>query len=577
MIKLIPSVKELEVKDGFLDSSVGFWHAFSGDERVQTALDALPYNKSGVKIELQVGNGEGEEYSLSVAKDLVTISAKSPAGAFYAVQTLRQLVCGGTIPLLEIRDKPDFAYRGFYHDVTRGKVPTVETVKRLIDYMAYYKLNALQLYVEHTYEFQEYAEVTEKTGCFTREELLEIGAYCKQNFIEFEPSLSTFGHLYELLEQPQYRHLRVLKDYVKHPHFWHERMAHHTIDPKNPESIALVQSLIDQYEPLFESEYFNICCDETFDLKIYEDAGEDVGSLYVDFVKKIISHVNKKGKKVMMWADILQKYPEVIDTLPADTCFLNWEYSATPPEEKVAEFSRLGRKQIVCPGTSTWSRFCENVHCSEGNISAIAEYGFRHGAIGVLNTNWGDYGNPCSIELSLYGLVLGAEKSWAPKAKIDENFHARVNALLYQSECGFDYALELSRIHNLVSWNRFCTNYFRLRYLKEEKLKDCLFAEIGEVQRDCLSLRKRIEADFALSSSIREEMLLVVETLLVMAELNATLFCREFVRVTETCAWMEKYRNMWLKKNKPSELSLIETVFVEYEKAVRENHFVTPV
>ncbi|MBQ2730494.1 MAG: family 20 glycosylhydrolase [Clostridia bacterium] len=569
MIQLIPSVKNMHLTGGTL-SVRGFWHCFRGDERVQKALCALPHDPHGTKIELFVGEGSGEEYSLSVQADLVKICAEGPAGAFYAVQTLRQLANAPSIPLLEISDKPDFSYRGFYHDVTRGKVPTVQTVKELIDRMAYFKMNALQLYVEHTFDFREYASVTKQTGCFTREEILEIGAYCKENFISFEPSLSTFGHLYELLEQPQYQHLRVLKDYEKHPHFWHERMAHHTIDPKNPESIKLIQSLIDQYEPLFDSEYFNICCDETFDLKNYEKGGEDVGKLYADFVGQIVSHVNQKGKKAMMWADILQEHPETIHTLPEDTCFLNWEYSANAPEEKVASFARLGRRQIVCPGTSTWSRFCENIHCSEENISKMAEYGFRHGAVGVLNTNWGDYGNPCSLELSLYGLVLGAEKSWAATSEIGEDFHGRVNALLYRSENGFDCALELSRIHNLVSWNRFCTNFFRLRYLKEETLKDCLFCEIGQVQHDCLALRETLEADEKLLPAIKEEMLLTLEALLVMAEANAKLFGHSFERVTDTHEWLGRYRKAWLDKNKPSELSAIEKVFCEYETAAKE-------
>ena len=56
------------------------------------------------------------------------------------------------VPCLHIKDKPDFKYRGFYQDVTRGKIPTVDTIKKLIDTMAYYKLNSLQLYVEHVFE-----------------------------------------------------------------------------------------------------------------------------------------------------------------------------------------------------------------------------------------------------------------------------------------------------------------------------------------------------------------------------------------------------------------------------------------
>ena len=146
--------------------------------------------------------------------------------------------------------------------------------------MAYYKLNSLRLYVEHVFAFEETKGLRGATGFLTKEEIREIGAYCRENFVVFIPSLSTFGHMYELLEQAQYRHLRVLKNFVASPNFWRERMSHHTIDPFDPESIAFVQNLINQYAPHFDSDTFNICCDETFDLKQYQTQGLDVGAIY---------------------------------------------------------------------------------------------------------------------------------------------------------------------------------------------------------------------------------------------------------------------------------------------------------
>ena len=96
----------------------------------------------------------------------------------------------------------------------------------------------------------------------TAEEILELDDYCYENFIDFIPSLSTFGHLYRLLETKEYKHLCELPDYVDSSHYWNERMPHHTIDPSNPESIEIIKSLIDQYVPLFTSNKFNICCDD---------------------------------------------------------------------------------------------------------------------------------------------------------------------------------------------------------------------------------------------------------------------------------------------------------------------------
>lgn len=560
MINLIPAVKKLDIHSNFLSAKAVCYEKSGLDARLLTALEKLPYDQAGAPVDIHINGSEGDAYTLCVEENRIAIEAAGPAGAFYAIQTLRQLFTHKEIPCLYIDDAPDFEYRGFYHDVTRGKLPTVKTIKWLIDQMAYYKLNSLQLYVEHTFEFEEYKALRSVTGYLTKEELLEIGAYCRENFIDFVPSLSTFGHLYELLEQPQYRHLRVLKDYETEPNFWRARMLHHTLDPENPESIALVESLIDQYQPCFESEWFNICCDETFDLHSYDALGVDSGKLYVEFVKKIIAHAQKHGKKVMMWADILLKYPQTIADIPDDICFLNWDYKAEPLEEKITQFARSGRKQIVCPGTTTWSRLCENVDVEEPNICRMARYGYQHGALGVLNTNWGDWGNPCSLELAMYGLVLGAEVSWSVNTAVDEAFYSRVNELLYENENGIRYLKELSKLHDLVKWNDFCCDYFYHRYGHESDKKETQI-DLAAVQKGYAELVKKLSDEQWSNDEYRQEMLLAAQGVCMTAELWAKLLGRPVTRLTDTRQWLQEYSEKWLQKNQPNELYRIREMF----------------
>ncbi len=561
MLHLIPSVKKQEIKNGFLKEKAICYNQSGYDKRLLLALEKLPYDAKGANLEVKVEGDAGEGYELQIEEDKITITANGPAGAFYAIQTLRQIFKNDEVPCLYIKDEPDFAYRGFYHDITRGKVPTVETLKNLIDDMAYYKLNSLQLYVEHTYEFEETKEITKKKGCLTKEEMLELGQYCKDNFIEFVPSLSTFGHLYELLEQEQYKHLRVLKDFAGQCNFWDARMAHHTIDPLHPESIEVIKSMIDQYEPLFESENFNICCDETFDLKSYPAEGKDEARLYIDFVKKIVAHVQSKNKKVMMWADILLEHPETIDELPEDVCFLNWDYGSNPPEQKIIDIAKKGRKQIVCPGTSTWGGLCENVGVEESNISLMVEYGYKHGAIGVLNTNWGDWGNPCSLELALYGLVLGAAKSWNVKTSLTEAFYQSVNHILYGSANGIECLKALSEMHQALNWWQFCNKYFEKRSdVISDKMWD--YDTLRKVQDTYLHLKDMIGTDIWEKDECRQEMHIAAEGVCVMAELYAEMTGMSVERTTDTKEWFSKYKEKWLQKNKPSELYNIEEMFL---------------
>jgi len=565
MLNLIPSVKILKETNGFLKNTSVFYSHESLDKRIVKALEKLNFDKEGVPLYISTAGNTGEGYELYIREDRIDITADSPAGAFYAIQTLRQIFSHDTVPCLYIKDEPDFKYRGFYHDVTRGKVPTTDTLKKLIDEMAYYKLNSLQLYVEHTFEFEEYKDIIGASGFLTKQELAELDSYCEENFIEFIPSLSTFGHLFELLDQPKYSHLRVLKDHDPTPNRWYERMAHYTIDPLNSESIDIIKSLIDQYIPCFKSDFFNICCDETFDLNKYEKSGYNPGELYVSFVNQIIDHVRQNNKKVMMWADILLKHPETIASLPEDTCFLNWSYSANPSEASAEQLFNLGRQQIVCPGTHTWSRLCENITTSEKNISKMASYGRKYGALGILNTNWGDWGNPCSIELAMYGLVLGAEKSWSEETPVDDAFRSRVDFLLYGNTNGTSLLRELSDIHSYISWNSFANEYFKHRFGTENTRPAALSCTAETIQKLYREFSEKLSAAEFANNEFKEEMQISAYGLCLLAELYEKLSGQEPERLTSAAEFIKMFSEKWNSKNKPSELCKIADMFTYCE------------
>ncbi len=566
MIHLIPQVKQLTVGTGVLQHHAICCDGVVCDERVLAALMKLPQDAAGTPVTVTVSGDSGEGYELWVGERDIRIEAASAAGAFYAVQTLRQLFVSAEIPCLHIQDEPDFSHRGFYHDITRGRVATLDYLKSMVDKLAYYKINSFQIYAEHTCECEEYADLHDTLGYISNADLRELDAYCAQNFIEFIPSFATFGHLYELLHQEKYRHLRVRRDLEDGPHFWEERQQHHTIDPLHPDSIKTIGHMIDQYGANFTSEYFNICCDETEDLAIYGEQGMDVGKLYLDFVKKIIAHVKGNGKKVMMWADILLQHPEVIDELPQDICFLNWEYSPVPDEEKIARFARLGRPQILCPSTRSWKRLCEDLSISVSNISTMAEYAKRHGALGLLNTSWGDFGHSCSPELMMYGMVLGAAKAWSADMPVDETFDAAVNALLYGSERGVQSLRELNELHTYVNWQCILDDYMELRYHITGVRYESPNIDVPAFQQMYTAYAEKLGAQTWEHDEFRQDMLIAAEGMCVMAELAKRLHKLPVERITDTAAWLEKYRARWMANNRESELPRIEEAFMYIEQ-----------
>src|SRR5436853_5227616 len=108
-----------------------------------------------------------EGYRLRVDGDSVRIDAADAAGAFYARVTLAQLTEDGRASECDIEDWPALAVRGVMLDVSRDKVPTMATLRGLVDQLAGWKVNELQLYTEHTFAYEGHEDVWRDASPFT--------------------------------------------------------------------------------------------------------------------------------------------------------------------------------------------------------------------------------------------------------------------------------------------------------------------------------------------------------------------------------------------------------------------------
>lgn len=501
---------------------------------------------------------KSEGYILDISSDAITITGGDDAGCFYGIKTLMQILDSSScqIEAVSINDYPDMKHRGFYHDATRGRVPSVKGIKQLVDILASYKTNSLQLYVEHTFDFLEFKNDNRTEDDFlTRQDILEIDEYCYNNFIDFIPSLSTFGHLYELLSKKEFAHLCELEGFLAQSHFWRERMMHHTIDPLNPESFEVITSLIDQYLPLFRSKYFNICCDETFDLGKGRNKGKESASLYIDFVEKIIDYVKSKGKTVMMWGDIALKHPDLLPRIPKDVILLNWEYNMSPDIQKIEKVKETGLTQIVCPGNNAWFSLIEFIDISVPNISKMVCSGYKNTALGMLNTNWGDYGHPAHFECTLYGTVLSACISWNIQTCIDDYFNKLVSKLVYHTDLDIsEILLKLGSAQRTAHWLYLFDwvqngNKEKLTATKEEltsSISDC--EEIYKVLKDCAYPLDVL--------SVTAKGIELLNRAILNIKNNGT-SGEDFKNLVNI--WFSDYEKIWLSSSKPSEINEIKT------------------
>lgn len=367
-----------------------------------------------------IKNPEG--YKIKITATGIEIFANTAAGTFYAVQTIHDLIkiYGSKLPLCKIADEPDFKRRGVYLDCSRGKVPTVKTIKQLIERLARWKINELQLYIENVFTFKKHPDIGKGYSPFTPKEILEIQNCCKLHHINLVGSLASFGHFEKILALPKYQRLGELPGYKGFP-------AGTTLDPTNPNSIKLIDDLYSEFVPLFEAEDFNVCCDETFELgqgrskKLADKIGK--GQLYLQFLLKIHKLCKKYKKRMNLWADIVLQHPQLLSKLPKDIVLLNWEYEQDGENIwKTKTFAKTGIPFMVCPGTSSWQTHGSRLQNAMGNIKNFADQGRKYHAQGLLNTDWGDFGHRNFLGVSLHSFAYGAAQSWNGKAIDDKKF-----------------------------------------------------------------------------------------------------------------------------------------------------------
>ncbi len=555
MLKLIPEVKYLEQKREFLPVKAISGHTVGLDPRLDRVIDTFPADENGVYLEINVVEENGEKYELEISLDRITITADSPRAAFYGLQTLKQIFAHRNVPCLYISDFPDLEFRGYYHDVTRGKIPKVETLKKLVDILAMTKHNVFQIYVEHVYDFPQYEGVKEKTGYYTADEIIAIRDYCEENFIDFQPSLSCFGHLYELLELDRYKHLRCHREELPHEIVWAERGRHHTIDPRLPESFELIKSLFDAYLPLFKSEWVNICCDETFDLKALEEEGEDYVELYVGFVTKIADYLKSCGKRVMMWGDVARHHPEALDKLPKDVMFIKWNYNQGAEEYLFERFN--GRLHIVGPSVCSQHRMYEAIHYSVPIIKRIVGFGVKYGCRGMLNTNWGDFGNIASIDMSLYGVIFGGAVAWDIMTDDNGNFQDAANLHIYKHPTAVDILRRINEMHRPILWSELARAYFDKLNGNELNISVTEY-DVLRAQREYKIIMGEIPPN---NDNLSVEMRLCTEGIMIVYEYLGLFAGYPIKRVTDTRVWLDLFSEKWREKNKTDELYRIQEVF----------------
>lgn len=529
----------------------------------------------------------GEEgYVLQVTRENIKIISTSHAGIFYGIQTLKQLITANTldnkIPCLVIYDKPDFPVRAWQDDISRGPIPTMDMLKDQIRNMSAYKLNYFTLYTEHTFKLDKHPGIAPEDG-ITKQELRELAEFARKHHVTLIGNYQSFGHMEETLVHPDYKHLAE---------------NDHIISPALEESYDFLRDVYSEIVPVYDGQFFNINCDETFGLgegkskAMVEKLGID--GVYLYHINRLNDLLQPYGKSILMWGDIAVNHPRIVKELPKDITVIAWGYHAAKSfDSSITPITATGLNFWVAPGVSCWRNVYPSLNTAKVNIFNFVRDGHKHGASGILNTTWDDDGFNL-FQNNWHGLSWGAEVSWnAPDLTLTEEYsakemeerYAHFNQTFDQTFYGLKKesltekmnrftALSRGGVKNIFINQRFFEPVFPIHaeYVQPEKraqyLKELDYLKIlnNEVEAIAKKVSQNQESTVNLIFAIRQVQFTLKKNLLRM-DVNDFMNGRKNVSASqlkqsirnlalEAGELKASYKELWLKENRFSWLNV---------------------
>lgn len=278
-----------------------------------------------------------------------------------------------------------YEMRAVQIDLAR-QIETVETVKAFFDATASAGMNTVVLYLEDRIKTASYPYSPDNES-YSVEQVRELVAHAEKLGLDLIPVVSPIGHAERFMRHPEMKHIAELRGKIAGAYNEAGVERYLATCPQLPETLEFFDRYITEVAELFPSKFFHIGFDEIWDMgycKLCKD--KKIEDLYFGAVMHFHDLLKGLGKDIMIWDDMLEQFPWVMEKLPRDIVMCAWFYQYTE-QYPVARFStsrsfdifrqfeRLGFRYLGCP----WMR---------GSIDTLTAYAAKRNPFGMLLTNW---------------------------------------------------------------------------------------------------------------------------------------------------------------------------------------------
>lgn len=436
---LCPKPRKIEFSSEFIEitSSTTFVTSDHEDSYLHTQLDdeIVSYNHDPLRA-ASVDDDEdtltiieriasstsvtGDEgFHIETRDDMLLIVANKSAGLFYGLQLVYQLIIEADghlfLPRVVVDDYPNMAIRGLSQDVARGQSPSVEAIERHIKLMSRFRLNMYQIYLEDIFTFQKYPQIGRDRGALTTSDIKELDEFARKYHVEIVPIFQNLSHMENMLLDP------AIKKLGEYP-------GAATLNLASTKIHAFLQDLFAEIAPAFSSKKFHIGCDESWEVGVFRSkefiAKKGMGNALLEHYTWVIKELQKNGKKTFfLYHDIASKYDEVMQGLPKKSLIMVfWDYSIRDDWTGIDRIASFGVPFVVSSSTLCWVKPFPDILASFESNRKLIDNGRNKGAIGEINSAWGDNGQENFHENNIISFSYSSAYAWNDEGFDDVTF-----------------------------------------------------------------------------------------------------------------------------------------------------------
>ncbi len=281
---------------------------------------------------------------------------------------------------------PKFDMRVVQIDLAR-QIETVETVCRYMDVAAEAGMNAILMYLEDRVKTKTYPYAPDEES-YSPEQVRQMVAYGEKLGLELIPVVSPIGHTERFLEKPELKHLAELRGGI--PGMFAKAGATRHMDtcPNLPETKEFFKNYITEVAELFPSKYFHLGFDEIHEMGFCELCKDTpIADLFYGAVKYFYDVVKGLGKEVMIWDDMTEQQPRLLEMLPRDIILCAWFYQYTD-RYPVARFNTSNSYDYFSHYERLGFRYLASLGWRDSSMDTLTTYAAKCNPMGMLMTVW---------------------------------------------------------------------------------------------------------------------------------------------------------------------------------------------